>query len=446
MRSLLALTATALVAGFAFLAVGGDEGDRAPVPLYKPPPRGPEATLGSGIAPAVAVRVRIDDRGKVVEVAIDRIDPATEFDDLFREATVETLSSWRFAPAWEDGKTIETWLTWTVQYVPREATEETGESVEFRPTSLLLSETARRIDRRWEIVAMQPRIRFEMLKRTARAAEAQLVAARRQVAETPNFIVVTDASNKGVGEVLANNLEAGYGVIHGLLADKVPAQPTHGKVLCYFYSNKGAFKALATLGAYEWSAGFYAPEGLIAFHMQMPTNEHLREVMLHETVHAFLDRHVVRPGARLPMWLDEGLADYIGNSEVRRKKLIPGKYRRHQIYHGPMGTVGMGKSITNLEAAEVKEAIRKNKAIKLHDLVGAQRDEFYGEKRSMFYTQSWMLVHFLRHGREEWADDQFPRFVLYVAEGYSPLEAMEHVYGVRPADLEGEFKKYVKQF
>ena len=31
----------------------------------------------------------------------------------------------------------------------------------------------------------------------------------------------------------------------------------------------------------------------------------------------------MQPGASLPMWLDEGLADYIGNSEVRKKQLIP---------------------------------------------------------------------------------------------------------------------------
>ena len=73
-------------------------------------------------------------------------------------------------------------------------------------------------------------------------------------------------------------------------------------------------------------------------------------------------------------------------------------------------------------------------------------ETFYGTKVDLYYTQGWLAVHFLRHGRPEWVDGAFPKFLLYVAEGYPADQALSTAYGVSAHDLEASYQKYVKSF
>jgi hypothetical protein len=52
----------------------------------------------------------------------------------------------------------------------------------------------------------------------------------------------------------------------------------------------------------------------------------------------------------------------------------------------------------------------------------------------------------LRHGRPEWTDSAFPRFLLYAAEGYPAGQALRAAYGVDARDLETAYQRYVKSF
>jgi len=71
---------------------------------------------------------------------------------------------------------------------------------------------------------------------------------------------------------------------------------------------------------------------------------------------------------------------------------------------------------------------------------------FYGEKRRCYYTEAWMLVHFLRHGRTSWASKEFPDLVLYLAEGYPVADAFRGVYGGDPESFAREFEAYATRF
>jgi hypothetical protein len=214
----------------------------------------------------------------------------------------------------------------------------------------------------------------------------------------------------------------------------------------YVFDTQAQYLALTRqLEGLEWAQAFYSPPGFIAIHREVGANEVLVSTTLHEAVHAYLDRHVVRPGTWLPVWLNEGLAEYVANSEIRKGKLIPGGFRQNRLFHGP-GWTAYGWSEAKASSVAVKKALRKGEAIPLEDLVAARDDEFYGDKRHLFYTQSWMFVHFLRHGKPDWAAKAFPTFVLYVAEGYAPSDAFAQAYGVAPRQLEGDFRKYAEQF
>jgi hypothetical protein len=68
------------------------------------------------------------------------------------------------------------------------------------------------------------------------------------------------------------------------------------------------------------------------------------------------------------------------------------------------------------------------------------------ERMREFYAVSWLFIDFLRHGRPTWARSQFPHFLIRVGKGESPSDALTATYGIAAADLERDFRQYVKDF
>jgi hypothetical protein len=177
----------------------------------------------------------------------------------------------------------------------------------------------------------------------------------------------------------------------------------------------------------------------------MPSNEALLSIMLHETTHAYVDRFIARPGVHMPRWLGEGFAEYVGNSRIKKGELIPGKMVRSERYQTDVGAF-FGTSSRRMNVDAVKKAMRKGSAPTLMELVSADRGTFYSdEMRSLSYPMAWLLVHFLRHGGDDWAETRFSSLMLYVAEGYPANEVLNQVYGDSDA-LEREFREYVLSF
>jgi hypothetical protein len=101
---------------------------------------------------------------------------------------------------------------------------------------------------------------------------------------------------------------------------------------------------------------------------------------------------------------------------------------------------GAGASIE-----EVKRALRQGKGLGVRAMLDASPDLFYGARRDLFYSSSWLLVHYLRDATPGWSSDRFPQLMVYVAEGYPPLAAFRAVYG-SPEAADAAFQRYVKSF
>jgi hypothetical protein len=236
-----------------------------------------------------------------------------------------------------------------------------------------------------------------------------------------------------------------FNVIRDLLGETVVPQPESYRVVVFLYASRAEFERLrASVIQQEWAAGFYHPVGLLAFHMEMPTDQSLLAVMLHEGTHAYVDRYVLRADAPLPRWFGEGLAEYIGNSEVRDKKLVPGRTRRREVVRTPFVLESV-RSSALYSAEDMRGEIRQGTAPTLAQLLVTPPHEFYGDRPDVFYAMSWLAVHFLRHGDPTWASDRFPRLALYIAEGYPSTEVVRSIYG-DPVALEEAFRKYVMRF
>jgi hypothetical protein len=428
------------------LAAPAPEGEYvAPVGLHTPILETPIETAGTGIAPTVTVEVKVDPRGVVSEVQVRKIDPPSEFDDLFRQITRDTIESWRYAPALQNGVPVEATMKWSVQFPARsegpEQDSRQGFNWSFRSRKANDTESARR-----RILSLPLQQRLAMLQNEAQRAVSFMDQAKRKRVESNRFIVFSDAPTTDVPQVMGNNLDALFYTLEDMFSGAIDPQPERYKIVVVVFERRLTFENYkSATRRMEWASGFYYPAGMIAMYREMPTSEILLSTLLHEGTHAFLDRHVVRPGRGFPRWIDEGFAEYIGNSRVKKKQLVPGKTQRSQIYRTPFGLM-MGESHQTLSVEEVRAAVRKKTALTVSDLVEADRETFYGEKRDLYYPMSWLLVHFLNHGMDDRGSERFADFLLYVAEGYPAGEVFRSVYGMEPGSLNDRFHDYVRKF
>lgn len=139
---------------------------------------------------------------------------------------------------------------------------------------------------------------------------------------------------------------------------------------------------------------------------------------IHEYVHLLVNH----AGLKLPLWQNEGLAEYYSTLEPRGSKVLAGKL--------PPGR---------------RELLLMEKWIPLPVIFGVEPEsEYYQDPKlaPRFYSQSWALVHMLT--LEEEYRPGFARLVQEVAGGASEAEAFQKVYG-KPVDaVEKDVERYYR--
>ena len=198
------LAATAFSVSAASAQQGSPE-DRAPVALRKSLLLTPVETAGTGLAPEVKVRVEVDARGRVTEVASLAVTPTSEYDHLFEQVTREEISGWRYAPEIKAGKAVATTLEWTVKFRARE-NRESIEKFSWLPMESAVAGGAE--SRRARILGLPLEQRKELLRRHSKVAEKFIDRGNRQRSDSPRFVVVSDAPQESTAKVTAGNLEA----------------------------------------------------------------------------------------------------------------------------------------------------------------------------------------------------------------------------------------------
>lgn len=416
-------------------------GVEPPVPLRKGLLLTPIAAAGSGIAPKLAVRVRIDERGKVTEAEVLSIEPPSDLDEAFREAALENLRGRRFAPARAKGVPVATTLEWILQFDP-------GVGDQHLDAARDLATFASSGRARVEIYARPLAERIERMRRLSDIAERHLVKAKRRRADTARFVVVSDAERPETAEVLARNLEATYNILDRLFRPALEPGPERYKMVAYVYGARADLLAAERdLGVDQPFEGSYSPPGLLAFHLEFEHPDELVHLMIHEATHAYWDRHLMRPGFSPPMWMSEGFAEYMGSSEIDRKgNLLPGRTLKAKYTMRPHRGTYLKRTAASFSLEEVQRALRARAAPTLAELLALDPLTFYSDARDLHYSLSWLFVHYLRHGDPAWEEGAFPRLALYIAEGYGSEEAIRAAYGLSLAELEPGFVTYARAF
>ncbi len=245
---------------------------------------------------------------------------------------------------------------------------------------------------------------------------------------SPNFIVVTNGNEKQARRV-AYQFEMIRAVLRGFLKFQGPA--TDPPVIIIATKDEAAFRPLLPDDYHKKGAthlaGLYVggPEkNYVALRLDISLDRDAAEPfepVYHEYVHYL----VRRSKSVLPLWLNEGLAEFYGNVRLESKYVL-------------LGT----PSTTNLMV------LRQTQLLPLSALfaVDASSANYHeNNKASIFYAESWLLTHYLmtRDWREK--TNHLTQFVALLGENKSQEDAAKRTIG-DPDALEAALREYTLRF
>lgn len=147
--------------------------------------------------------------------------------------------------------------------------------------------------------------------------------------------------------------------------------------------------------------------------------EHPFALVYHEYTHLqFSD-----DAAWLPLWLNEGLAEFMQNTEIRDKDVLLGEPSADNILY-----------------------LRQNRLMRLDTLFRVDvKSPYYHEeqKGSVFYAESWALTHYLEVMDWKNHTKKISDYMLLVSQHEDPAEAAEKAFG-NLKQLQSELERYIQ--
>ncbi len=195
-------------------------------------------------------------------------------------------------------------------------------------------------------------------------------------------------------------------------------RPWEGKDKCLVYLFKTKNDYVKSSGCQEWSracAHPYPPFSLSTYEGTVTTQKLLEGTLPHELTHLLF--HKLMGKQKIPLWLNEGLAQY---EEKDTKK----RFERKKF---------------------IKKALREGEYIKLEQLFEMRNYPEDERENWLFYCQSESIVTYLK---EEYLPSFFTKFLIYTKKGKSADDILKHVYQKEfpqgTEDLERKWKKYTE--
>jgi tetratricopeptide (TPR) repeat protein len=148
--------------------------------------------------------------------------------------------------------------------------------------------------------------------------------------------------------------------------------------------------------------------------------EHRYSVVYHEYVHLLMRLNF----PPLPLWLDEGLAEYFGHAVISDK------------------SSGLGRP----SSAQL-EILQRRRPMPLAQLMHVDRDSPHyreEEKASIFYAQSWALTHLLMIGEKGAHAQKLWNYLDLISKSVPSDSAAERAFGDLE-DLERRLNSYIRQ-
>ena len=266
---------------------------------------------------------------------------------------------------------------------------------------------------------------------TANAAEPQW-----QEFRSAHFTVVTDAGDKKGREVVLR-FEQMRGVFAQLLSRKKVKMPV--PLTIYALKDDKRFYQMAPLenGQPISAPGFFVPGDDHQFIVLNMFEEEAWRAVAHDFAHLFLNYNY----PPTPAWFDEGFAEYFSSIRLDNKQVGMGNdpelasAYRQDVLGNQTELRNPPKSLTELLNGWVWLALPDLLTMR-HDTSNYQESS----RRTLFYAQSWMMVHYLLN--KDKLSETGTYFGLVQLQHVPVEQAIQQAYGMTPAQLDKAVKDY----
>jgi Flp pilus assembly protein TadD len=224
---------------------------------------------------------------------------------------------------------------------------------------------------------------------------------------SPNFVVVSNA-----GQNDAKQMAVQFEQIRSLFREALPLAKNHNGPIVTILAAKNE-KTLQELLPEYWAKGHAHPAGIfvqalnqfyIAIEMDAQ-GPNPYETIYHEYYHSL----TIPYAPNTPTWLAEGLADFFGNSEIDGKTAVIGEASAPLLYQ-----------------------LQGQQLIRLSTLFHVnQSSPYYNEnsKVTLFYAESWALVHYLVIGDNEAHKPMLTAYLNALGNGATEDQAAATAFG-----------------
>ena len=242
-------------------------------------------------------------------------------------------------------------------------------------------------------------------------------------ANSPHFTVISDAGEKQARHVLAQ-LERMRWVFQTLYP-KANIDPPEPIVVLAGKNNK-TFQSMEPApylakGSLHLAGYFLRTQdrNYVLLRLDAEEEEHPFATVYHEYTHL----QFAGAGEWMPLWLNEGIAEFFQNTQVREKDVLVGQPDSNDILY-----------------------LRQQRLIPLPVLfkVDASSPYYHEEQKgSVFYAEAWALTHFLQVTDREKGTHRLSEYLQLLSQHEDPLEAAEKAFG-NLKQLESALNGYIQ--
>jgi tetratricopeptide (TPR) repeat protein len=239
---------------------------------------------------------------------------------------------------------------------------------------------------------------------------------------SPHFVVLTDSNEKQARRI-AVQFEQMRAVFHMLIPNAV--SDVGSPIVVLALRDKKGFQALepeAYLAKGQIDlAGYFmsAPDKSYILLRLDAEGEHPFATVYHEYTH-----YMLRKADWIPLWLNEGLAEFYQNTDIHDKEVLLGQ-----------------PSVDNIMY------LRENRLLPLTTLLMVDHTSPYyhdEQKGSIFYAQSWALTHYIEVTDREKNTNRLRDYAQFLINKEDPVTAAQHAFGDLK-QLQKSLDSYVQQ-
>ena len=266
---------------------------------------------------------------------------------------------------------------------------------------------------RIELIGVRLRWLMPVVAALCGVAPSSLAQARLKTHETRYYVLHTDLGPDALREAEARitaMAEMYYARTKGFGGDITKKLPF------YLYSDSSDYYAG---GGMPGSAGVFDGRRLMAIageRIGPATWRIIQHEGFHQFVHAFI-------GGDIPVWVNEGLAEYFAQSVYTGDGFISGVVPPERL-------------------ARLQDWIKTGQARPIKQMMTTSHAAWNAGLNVVNYDQAWSMVHFLAHGDDRRYQQAFNNFIRDVSRGMSYEHAWRNNFGVGTGAFERKWRTY----